>query len=231
MVSAGNNLSIGLFSDSKTGAIVKIIQQKETKTFHNVLVVGCGSGIEAAILAQRLKTKVIGIDIAGSFDTLAATYADLRQGDATCLDFPDESFDLVYSYHTLEHIPDYRKALAEMRRVLTSGGIFCIGVPNRLRLLGYIGSKDATLANKFRWNITDWKARLQGKFRNEYGAHAGYSVNEIRTELGAVFSFTFNITLNYYVEVYCKHNNLVRLLNKSLLCNYLFPSIYFMGRK
>ncbi|MCC6145802.1 MAG: class I SAM-dependent methyltransferase [Candidatus Hydrogenedentes bacterium] len=87
----------------------------------SVLVVGCGRGIEAAVLAQDLGADVTGIDLDPRFDPEAARYASLTLGDATKLDFPDASFDIVYSYHALEHIPGYHKALDEMHRVLRGG--------------------------------------------------------------------------------------------------------------
>ena len=40
------------------------------------------------------------------------------------LPFPDASFDLVLASDTLEHIPRYRRALEEIRRVLTPDGRF-----------------------------------------------------------------------------------------------------------
>jgi SAM-dependent methyltransferase len=50
---------------------------------------------------------------------------------AEALPFEDGSFDLVYSSHVLEHIPDKEKALKEIYRVLKKGGIhFCV-VPTR----------------------------------------------------------------------------------------------------
>ena len=42
--------------------------------------------------------------------------------DATRLDFPDASFDKIYSAHTIEHIPNLTKALQEMARVIKKGG-------------------------------------------------------------------------------------------------------------
>lgn len=38
--------------------------------------------------------------------------------DLTCLDFENETFDVFYCSHVLEHIPDDKKALAEIHRVL-----------------------------------------------------------------------------------------------------------------
>jgi ubiquinone/menaquinone biosynthesis C-methylase UbiE len=48
--------------------------------------------------------------------------ADLRAGDAQALDFPDESFDTVLCALGLCAIPDDRRAVAEMVRVLRPGG-------------------------------------------------------------------------------------------------------------
>jgi SAM-dependent methyltransferase len=49
--------------------------------------------------------------------------------DITEIDFPDESFDVVYCSHVLEHVPDDRKALAEIRRVLKPDGWAILLVP------------------------------------------------------------------------------------------------------
>lgn len=60
---------------------------------------------------------------------------DIRAGaaqrvmDLTSLDLPDHSFDLVICNHVLEHIPQDRKAMAEIRRVLKPGGFAVLQVP------------------------------------------------------------------------------------------------------
>ncbi len=45
------------------------------------------------------------------------------------LPFDDDSVDLIFSYHTLEHIPDYLRALGEIHRVLKHGAPLLVGVP------------------------------------------------------------------------------------------------------
>jgi SAM-dependent methyltransferase len=217
--------------DLRTEALAGLIQERSRQPIRRLLVVGCGSGKEAAVLAGTLAAKTVGIDIAGDFDPDAAAFADLRVGDATRLDFPDRTFDFVYSYHTLEHIPDHMAALGEMRRVLVDGGGFCIGTPNRLRLLAYFGSPGVSLREKIRWNVVDWKARLRGRFRNEYGAHAGFSSAELKHELQRVFGNAEKITLPYYLRVYRNHAALCRLLDASGLGQILYPCVYFVGRK
>jgi ubiquinone/menaquinone biosynthesis C-methylase UbiE len=219
------------FRDGKTEALAGLIRQRIRAPIRRLLVVGCGSGVEAAILARELGAEVVGVDLDSSFDSVAAAAVDLRRGDATCLDFANGSFDFVFSYHALEHIPGYSKALAEMERVLSKGGAYCVGTPNRLRLLGYLGSKNATWREKIAWNLADWKARLLGRFRNEYGAHAGFSSGELKASLAKVFDQAEEITLSYYLRVYQGYAIWVSLLDKLGLGRFLFPSVYFVGRK
>jgi SAM-dependent methyltransferase len=49
--------------------------------------------------------------------------------DLQNMPFPDESYDFVFASHVLEHIPDDRKAMGEIRRILRSGGIAVLPVP------------------------------------------------------------------------------------------------------
>ena len=63
--------------------------------------------------------------------------ADLRPGDAQALDFPDESFDTVLCALGLCAIPDDRRAVAEMARVLRPGG--------RLLLVDHVAASTSVL--------------------------------------------------------------------------------------
>ena len=51
------------------------------------------------------------------------------QVDIQSLPFPDEQFDFVLASHVLEHIPDDKKALAEIHRILKRNGIAILPVP------------------------------------------------------------------------------------------------------
>ena len=192
---------------------------------------GCGTGREAAQLALSLDAEVTGIDIRPRFDEKAAHVATLQWGDATALDFPDGAFDFVYSYHALEHIPDFRRALAEMHRVLAHGGGYCVGTPNRQRLVSYLGSEGVSARKKLLWNANDWKARLKGKFRNEYGAHAGFARAELREELTAALGPAVDVTLPYYLNLYARRERYIRFLEQARLSALLLPSVYFVGQR
>ncbi len=54
---------------------------------------------------------------------------EIRNENLTGLTFPDNEFDLVVSLEVLEHIPDYKKALAEIYRITKLGGYFVFSVP------------------------------------------------------------------------------------------------------
>jgi SAM-dependent methyltransferase len=58
--------------------------------------------------------------------------AGFREADLTNLPFDDESYDVMICSHVLEHVPDDRKALGEMWRVLKPGGQLLVMVPEAL---------------------------------------------------------------------------------------------------
>jgi SAM-dependent methyltransferase len=53
----------------------------------------------------------------------------VRHEDITALSFGDSSFNYVLSFDVLEHVPDYKKALQEVHRVLVPGGELLLSVP------------------------------------------------------------------------------------------------------
>ncbi len=62
----------------------------------------------------------------------------LNVEDVTRLTLADASTDAVVSFDVLEHVPDYRAALGEFRRVLAPGGVLALTVP-------FDTARDATL--------------------------------------------------------------------------------------
>ncbi|NJL48008.1 MAG: class I SAM-dependent methyltransferase, partial [Leptolyngbyaceae cyanobacterium SM2_5_2] len=59
----------------------------------------------------------------------AITDVNTVQMDMTCLALPDAAFDVILCNHVLEHVPDDRAAMLEMRRVLRPGGWALVTVP------------------------------------------------------------------------------------------------------
>jgi len=152
------------------------------------LTVGCGSGDEVVYLRRSYASRrIVGLDIGLAFSRRARAAGCVLAGDAQALPFGDTSFDFVAAFHSLEHVGDPPAVLAEVRRVLRPGGWFYLGVPNRSRLLGYVGAFGATPWQKVAFNLRDYYHRLRGRFENRLGAHAGFTAEELLRLLRAYF--------------------------------------------
>ncbi len=92
-----------------------------------ILDLGCGTGIVARVLRERLggAARITGLDAAPPMIAMAKSVApelDFREGNAMALPFADHSFDLILSQQMLQFVPDRALALREARRVLVPGG-------------------------------------------------------------------------------------------------------------
>jgi SAM-dependent methyltransferase len=107
-----------------------------------LLDIGCGSGALIELLASRVPFQhpPVGIDLSTSMLRLGQTRrVSLVEGSGAQLPFADESFDVVTCAHVVKHLDDMTLLLllAEIRRVLTFGGIAVLWefAPTRSRLL------------------------------------------------------------------------------------------------
>jgi SAM-dependent methyltransferase len=198
------------------------------------LVVGCGNGNEVVYLRRAFRSeRVFGLDVVTNFASAARAERGLLRADAQKLPFPSAIFDFAAAFHSLEHVGDATRALDEIRRVLRPGGWFYVGVPNKSRAVGYLGSADATTWQKITWNLVDWKARLRGRFENELGAHAGFT----RAELSKLLTERFaNIQLLTEEFIRFKYGGrlpppLLNLLLAPSVVNYAAPAHYALCQK
>lgn len=139
---------------------------------NRVLDVACGTGYGLPLLQQHARF-VLGADI--DLETAKTARAELRGGrgnvlvaDARELPFASNSFDVVTSFETLEHLHDRDKFLAEVARVLTPDGLCILSTPNAKITLP-----------------------INGQPRNPFHVHE-YEPEEFRSELAEHFS---NLTL------------------------------------
>lgn len=194
------------------------------------LVVGCGDGREAGQLARQLGVEVVGIDIGADFDFAHedSAPATLLTMDAQSLQFDEDSFDVVYSFHALEHIELPLKALSEMRRVLKPGGVYLIGTPNKSRAIGYVGSA-SPVRERIRWNVADWRARAAGRWSNEAGAHAGFTSQALLEMCAEVLGDATDVSDEYYLHLYASRQGVIRLLIRTGLSRWAYPAVYVAG--
>lgn len=96
-----------------------------------VLEVGCGRGVGLPLILKTFHAAtVIGIDldpkqIASARKRLADRYDScitLDVGSVTDLPFANASFDAVFDFGILHHVPVWQTGIAEIRRVLKPGG-------------------------------------------------------------------------------------------------------------
>ncbi len=103
----------------------------------DVLEIGVGNGSHAGLLAARAKSFT-GIDLTG-YSVRAVTErfkvfglrGKILQMDAERLEFPDASFDFVWSWGVIHHSSNTPRILREIRRVLRPGGTAAIMVYHR----------------------------------------------------------------------------------------------------
>jgi ubiquinone/menaquinone biosynthesis C-methylase UbiE len=111
-----------------------------------VLEIGCGRGDFACWLARHEVQPrcIVALDFStvavskGSQFARGARLASPRFGvaDIERLPHPDATFDTVFSFETIEHVPHPRAAVRELTRVLKPGGRLFLSTPNYMNASG-----------------------------------------------------------------------------------------------
>jgi ubiquinone/menaquinone biosynthesis C-methylase UbiE len=129
--------------------------QFENWSGKKVLEIGCGSGVDAMEFARH-GAIVTATDITDSAVKLTQELATetgfpvkVVKASANSLPLPDASFDGVYCYGVLHHIPEVETALAEIRRVLKPGG----------RVMAMLYHRDSLL---YAYSIIYWRGIKEG---------------------------------------------------------------------
>ncbi len=151
----------------------------------DLLDAGCGNGYGLTLLADAFAPRrLVGFDLMPEQIERArqrGVRAEIAVGDITAIAHPDATFDGVFVFGILHHVPAWRAALRELARVLRPGGVLLVeeihGAAVRLedRFLGTSHPREAA----FGWR--DFRAALH---------EAGLDIAaETGLLLGAVRSF------------------------------------------
>jgi len=116
-----------------------------------VLDVGCGVGHWGRVVLPHLPKEagLVGVDRESEWVKQATARAQAAgighraryvSGDAAKLPFADNEFELVTCQTVLIHVPDCRKVIAEMIRVLKPGGCLLVAEPNNLAASQIVGN-------------------------------------------------------------------------------------------
>lgn len=100
-----------------------------------LLDLGCGAGENSVYFASRGARCVASdyspgmVDVALKLAETNGVKVEGRVINAMAIDFPDNTFDIVYASNLLHHIPNPKLTLREMHRVLKPGGVACFWDP------------------------------------------------------------------------------------------------------
>jgi len=101
----------------------------------------------------------------------------MMEMDITRIQFPDRVFDIVICNHVLEHVPDYRTAMAELRRIMKPGGCAVLQVPIARALAATIEDPAVTDAKERERRFGQYDhIRLYGRDYLRRLEEAGFSV-------------------------------------------------------
>lgn len=108
---------------------------------HIVLDYGCAAGVVSNIFAGNVK-EMHGVDISSEMTGLAAAKAAelgldntyYSPGTVFTMEYPDESFDVIYSFRVLHVLGDLPGVMTLINKLLKPGGVFisvttCMGGP------------------------------------------------------------------------------------------------------
>lgn len=101
----------------------------------DVLDLSCGEGYGSYLMSDHA-AYVTGVDI--SKETINHAVKKYKKSNLTFVEcdalelvFPSNSFDVVVSFETIEHLTDQHKMVKEIKRVLRPGGKLLISSPNK----------------------------------------------------------------------------------------------------
>jgi SAM-dependent methyltransferase len=93
----------------------------------DLLEIGSGPGLQLQILSS-ISRSAVGLEIPDSWYK-PHRVAGIIEYDGTQIPFPAASYDVIFSSHLLQYLPDGSRLYDEMRRVLRPGGVAIHVVP------------------------------------------------------------------------------------------------------
>ena len=149
-----------------------------------ILDVGCGSGVPTLELARLSQGEIIGIDIhQPSLDRLTrkikeaglSDWVKVIKGSIVNMDFPDESFDIIWSEGSI-FVIGFERGLKEWQRFLKPDGFLVVHdeIGDITEKLAQISSCGYDLLEYFTLNEDTWWT--------EYYAPLEKRINQVRTE-------------------------------------------------
>jgi len=173
-----------------------------------VLDIGCGGGLLAEALARR-GHDVLGLDPAAEAISAARAHSEgrglslaYRVGRAEDLVAEGATFPVVTALELIEHVPDPRRLVALLARLLAPGGLLFISTLNRTNLAFLTAKLGAEYL--LRWlpvGTHDWRKFISpaelGTVMREAGLHVADIAGMQPDPLRGGWRISRNLSVNY----------------------------------
>lgn len=115
-----NSKAYALLNRGYKRYLKNVIQHLNPRREDKILEIGCARGAVVREM-QNIAPETYGIDV--NKEAIQHGLArNLVVMSADKLQFENERFDKVYSFHTIEHVPQIKNMLSEVERILKPGG-------------------------------------------------------------------------------------------------------------
>jgi ubiquinone/menaquinone biosynthesis C-methylase UbiE len=142
----------------------------QIKPGSRVLEIGCGRGVGAALINEKIKPAIIhAMDL--DFEMIKKAQKRFKNhnlmragfyvGDVLHLPYNDATLDAVFGFGVLHHVPDWRGGLAEIARVLKNGGSYFFEELYPSLYQNFITRHILLHPGENRFKSEDWKDALQ----------------------------------------------------------------------
>jgi SAM-dependent methyltransferase len=117
--------------------IVKVLEYLQVNSNDIVLDAGCGEGFYSMMFSRLYSCHICAIDNDERILEKAKIWmnengnVDFKLGNLCKLEYSNNYFDKIVCSEVLEHIPEEAGAVRELYRVLKSGGVIAVTVPNK----------------------------------------------------------------------------------------------------
>jgi len=214
----------------KAATMVEVLTEAMSGRFANarLLNLGCSTGIIDEYLAPHVGA-VTGVDIdepaiATAISNRRASNVEFRLDDAMNLSFADQSFDVVICSQVYEHVPDSKRMIEEIDRVLRPGGVCYFAATNRWALIER--HYKLPLLSWLPKGLADRYLRLLGRGDAYYERHLGYASLRKMVFGFRVEDYTEKILANpkKYAAAYMFGSSVQRAVARTLL--KVMPGIF-----
>lgn len=115
-----NSKAYALLNRGYKRHLKEVIQRLNPRREDKILEIGCARGAVVKAM-QGIVPETYGIDVNKEAISHGLT-RNLSVMSADNMQFENESFEKVYSFHTIEHVPRLQAVLSEIERILKPGG-------------------------------------------------------------------------------------------------------------